>query len=286
MSSLSGRVEPAFEQHGRGGPPLVLLHGLANSRAVWREVLPALAADRVVLAYDHRGHGDSPHLGRADAYTLDALGADLAGLLQARGMTRVDLAGHSLGGTVALRFTLRRPELVRSLILVEPVTRAPGDLPRAVADRLLARAGTEGMAGIAALLDRIADFAPRPRSPARRRRLRDSVARMDPAAFAGLTAALESLPAMDDALRALDVATSVICGDDPAARSRAGHLERTMPRTVVRIVPGAGHAPHEDDPAGWLAAVHAHFADLRREGPEHGQNPDRQRVQRGPSRAR
>ncbi|MEV6923817.1 alpha/beta hydrolase [Dactylosporangium sp. NPDC051485] len=293
MSSPAARADPdhrpaprlAYERHGHGTPPLVLLHGIANTRAVWHDVIPELAGRRAVYAYDHRGHGESPHLGHGPAYTIDALVTDLADFLTAHGLTRAHVAGHSLGGAVALRFAAAHAGRVSSLILIDPVTAPPDDVSQAVSDRLLATVASHGMAGLAGLLDRLADFAPRTRSARQRARFRDGVARMDPAAFVGFTAALQALPSIDAALSTLDVATSVICAaDNAAARRRAGDLARLLPRAVVRTVPGTAHAPHEEAPGDWLAAAEAHFAGLDAEEHGNGQDPDRQRVQRGPGR--
>jgi len=96
------------------GPALVLLHGLGLGAADFAEVLPELAADRRVLALDLRGHGGSD---RSDAYTLDLLRADVLAALDALGLERVDLLGHSLGGVVAYLLAGQHPEQVRRLVL-------------------------------------------------------------------------------------------------------------------------------------------------------------------------
>ena len=59
------------------GLPLVLVHGFMGNTRTWAPVMPGLTADRQVVAYDHRGHGDSTNTGDAASYTFDQLVAAL-----------------------------------------------------------------------------------------------------------------------------------------------------------------------------------------------------------------
>src|SRR4030095_15713287 len=102
-------------EKGSGEPPLLLVHGFTGSVLDWADVLPSLAEQRRVIAYDHRGHGDSPNTGELGTYTIDQLVADLEDLVDDRGLASFHLLGHSMGGVVALRFVLAHAERVRSL---------------------------------------------------------------------------------------------------------------------------------------------------------------------------
>jgi len=108
--------------------PVVLIHGWGACAYTFRFALEALAAGgRRALAFDLRGHGlsDKPTRWHDDmtAPMLD----DLRGLMDACHLARADLVGHSLGGSIALRFALAYPSRVRRLVLVAPVglTRVP-----------------------------------------------------------------------------------------------------------------------------------------------------------------
>ena len=101
-----GEIEMEYEEIGNGDHPLVLVHGFTGSRDDWLEQMPALGALGRTLAIDQRGHGGSTNTGNTETYTLETLVADLAGFLDAIGVERCDLLGHSLGGMVALRFVL------------------------------------------------------------------------------------------------------------------------------------------------------------------------------------
>ncbi len=106
-------------------PPVVFLHGLNNSCASWSAVAPLLSADREVLIPDLPGHGDS---GRPDAsYELAWHARVVARWMQAIGIERADVVGHSFGGGVAQMLLLEGAERVRRLVLV-----ASGGLGREV----------------------------------------------------------------------------------------------------------------------------------------------------------
>lgn len=102
------------------GEPLALLHNDAMSLDVWRRLLPQLAAERRVIAYDRRGHGQSEVPPREAPYTVEVLAEDLKALLDGLGIPAVDLFGCSGGAITALGFALAYPERARRLILAEP----------------------------------------------------------------------------------------------------------------------------------------------------------------------
>ena len=113
---MTGRL---FAQESGGGPQAVLLlHGFGGTHADWAGLLPALAARARTLAFDLPGHGlslDFPGAGPAKL----AAGAVLAEM-DARGLARAHVAGHSMGGAVAVLMALSAPERVASLTLLAP----------------------------------------------------------------------------------------------------------------------------------------------------------------------
>jgi pimeloyl-ACP methyl ester carboxylesterase len=103
-----------------GKPPLVFLHGLNDCYRTWRQLAPRLASDRRVLMPDLPGHGLS---GRPDAsYRLgwyaDVMARWLETVLDAAGVERADVVGHSFGGGVAQMMLLQCPERFRRVVLV------------------------------------------------------------------------------------------------------------------------------------------------------------------------
>src|SRR6185369_9695111 len=161
-------VELAYEDVGRGERPFVLLHGFTGFRDDFREQMPALAELGRTIIYDHRGHGESTNTRDAAGYSFNQLNDDLRALLDALGVTRCDLLGHSMGGMLALRFALTDPRRVASLVLMYTAARAPDHFPRAPLAAAGAIARSDGMATLAALLrGRAADDPGRPEAERR-----------------------------------------------------------------------------------------------------------------------
>ncbi len=108
----------------QGAVPLVLLHGLFGSASNWGRVQRRLAEDRLVLALDQRNHGASPHDPHCD---YAAMAEDVRQTLEAAGIARAAVLGHSMGGKVAMRLALAAPELVARLVVADiaPVTYPP-----------------------------------------------------------------------------------------------------------------------------------------------------------------
>jgi pimeloyl-ACP methyl ester carboxylesterase len=99
------------------GTPILLIHGLAGSSLTeWYQVAPKLATDRRVIMVDHRGHGLSAMGDLRFEVADDA--DDLAGVLDALGVSQVDVVGYSMGGVIAQALAQRSPGRVRKLVLI------------------------------------------------------------------------------------------------------------------------------------------------------------------------
>lgn len=99
-----------------GGVPLVLIHGFGGDLNNWLFNQADLARERAVYALDLPGHGGSSKV-IVDP-TLDGLTGMVADVIRALGLGAVNVAGHSLGGALALNLTLKHPDLVNAVITV------------------------------------------------------------------------------------------------------------------------------------------------------------------------
>ena len=103
---------------GGTGPPLLLVHGLGGAAANWTLVAPTLTGHHRVLIPDLPGHGASSPL--AAAPTLNPFADAVAELAAREDMLPAAIVGHSMGGVVALRLALRRPDAIRAIVLAAP----------------------------------------------------------------------------------------------------------------------------------------------------------------------
>jgi pimeloyl-ACP methyl ester carboxylesterase len=238
----------------------VLLHGLMAQAATWWRIGPALAdAGWETSAVDLPGHGQAPRLPRADdpdGLDLDQFVAALAERLP----DRVDLlVGHSLGAVAALALAVRRPEIARALVLEEP----PGMIGEG--ERVLLSLAVEADGELVAQDRAAVVHRERTGHPdwAEQDVLHyvDGIAAADvPAIAAALRAPLQAdLPGL---LTGAVVPVLVLAGTE--ARGSALRGDRAAVRDL--LPPGrfveldAGHCPHREEPAGWLAAVSAFTA--------------------------
>ncbi len=118
-ATLDG-IEIAYEQGG-AGPPLLLLHGFPQTRAMWAEVAPMLAQDFTVICPDLRGYGESGKPTGLANYAFREMARDQLALMRALGVHRFHLVGHDRGGRTAHRLALDAPEAVETLTVMDIV---------------------------------------------------------------------------------------------------------------------------------------------------------------------
>jgi len=106
------------------GPPLILLHGLFGSLDNLGGIARRLEDQWQIHALDERNHGSSPH---TDAMDYPSMADDVIAYMDAQGIDKASLLGHSMGGKVAMQVALRAPERVQMLIVADiaPVTYKP-----------------------------------------------------------------------------------------------------------------------------------------------------------------
>lgn len=122
VTLASGLHARLVEAGPAGGAPVVLVHGWACTAFSWRRQMPALAAaGHRVVAFDLKGHGFSDKPPLAAEYSAEAMTRFVLDVMDATGVERAALVGHSMGGAIAASVALDVPARVQRLALLSPV---------------------------------------------------------------------------------------------------------------------------------------------------------------------
>lgn len=251
VNGISYRVEVEGE-----GPPLLLLHGFTGSRKTWEPYLPSWTRRCQVVRVDLIGHGETDAPEDPARYAMDRAAADLAGVLDRLDISRAHVLGYSMGGRLALSFAGWFPERVETLILESS---SPG--LKTEAERLARRERDESLAdriegeGVEAFVrhwEGIPLFATQERLPEEVRRAirRERLANR----AGGLANSLRGMgtgvqPSWWEGLGEIRCPVLLITGEADAKFCRiAEAMQGRLSQSEWRIVPGAGHTVHVEEP--------------------------------------
>ena len=259
-------VELAWDRFGgAGGVPLLLCHGFSGSSHDFAMHVEPLSARRDVVVLDHRGHGASTNLGAADRYSIQRLASDLIELIDAEVGGPVDLLGHSMGGAVSIEVTVARPDLVRSLMLMD--TSGWSFRPDDPSMAALMEGFIGGYDPTGGLPDLTAMDGPETAliaatMPDDWQRLKEQrSASFDPWAMKALGTELFTSVAERGRLAAIGCPVTVIVGEhDHPFVGQATELAAAVVDGTVVVVEGAYHSPQLTHADQWSAAVEAHLA--------------------------
>ena len=224
------------------GVPAVLLHGFGADLNTWMFTQPALAEGRRrVIALDLPGHGGSTK--QVDHTDPDSLAATIGHVLDALGIRRAHLVGHSMGGGIATSFALRQPERVATLSLIASAALGP-EINGAFIDGLVRASRRREATEVLGFLVHDPSLVSRTmvEDVLRYKRL-DGV----PAALAAI--AEEWFPAgrqrigLRDAVAGLNLPAQIIWGREDRIIP-ATHAEALASRFPVHIFEQTGHLPH------------------------------------------
>ncbi|MGV9452566.1 alpha/beta fold hydrolase [Streptomyces sp. NPDC003635] len=271
--TASDRTTLAYHQHGEGDP-LVVVPGGPMRGSSYLGNLGGLDAGRRLIRLDLRGTGDSQVPADPATYRCDRLVDDVEALRIHLGLERIDLLGHSAGGSLAMLYAARHPERIRRLVLVAANPWALGT-PATPEDRLSAarlRKGEpwfeEAFAAMESWLAGTADFGPelvplfygRWDRAAQEHDARGDEEFNDEAAEVYGSEGAYDPPATRAALARLTSPVLVLAGELDGAPNPelARRTAEVFPHAEVAVQPGGGHFPWLDDPE-WFAGRVAGF---------------------------
>jgi pimeloyl-ACP methyl ester carboxylesterase len=264
-----------YKTQGSGDTTLILLHGFGASLYSWREVMPALAEQYTVIAYDRPAFGltERPTEWEGEnPYSRSASISQLGELLTAWSVQgKPILVGNSAGGTVALEYTLEHPDQVAALILVSPAVGGGGG-PYSKYRWLL---NTPQMQRIGPLLVReiqktglqIIDQAwhDPTKQPEDTVPLYTKPLKAEHWDFALWQYSTSSQPSdLPERLDQLDLPVLVITGDDDRIVPTQTTIETAgkIPGAQLVVLPECGHVPQEECPQAFLSAVEVFISQL------------------------
>ncbi|WFE75609.1 3-oxoadipate enol-lactonase [Roseinatronobacter sp. S2] len=235
----------------RNGVPVLFANSLGTDLRVWDAVLPLLPDGLRLIRYDKRGHGlsDAPPA----PYTMDALVADAAAVLDELQVTKAVIVGLSIGGMIAQGLAHARPDLVRGIVLMDTAARIGPE--QMWTDRIKAVHDN----GIAPLADGVLArwFAPAfHRDHAGQLAVwRNMLCRTTRDGYAGCCAAIAGAD-LTEATRALDLPAIAMAGsEDGATPPELVRATADLMGAPFHLIDGAGHLPCVENPARVAALI-------------------------------
>jgi pimeloyl-ACP methyl ester carboxylesterase len=262
-------VELFYEETGEGPETIVFSHGLLMDHSMFEAQRVAFSARYRVIAYDHRGQGQSQDPG--SGYDMDTLATDAASLILALSAAPCHFAGISMGGFVGMRLAARRPALVRTLTLMNTSAEAEPWLNRlryGFQAQLVRLVGAAPFAGVAA--NRLFGATTRARQERRAmleewtRKLRRRPRNVADA----LMGVMQRKEVTADELSAIRCPTLIISGEEDTERPPADseHLAACIPESRLVCLAGAGHSSALEVPEAVITAMRGLLEDAHRAG--------------------
>ncbi len=236
------------------GPPVVLIHGLGADVRAWRFAIPALSSSFHVYAIDLLGFGrsDKPQI----PYRIGTLVDSLTGFLDAVGVDKASVIGHSLGGWVATRFATTHPDRLDKLVLVDSAGygEAPSQMVRDYLSQL-------DPSAVAAAEQWLGSMNPEDQRMVEAAAVAYFARRLSGADGYAVASLVESIMRGEDALgpevRQVRVPTLVVWGrNDPIIPLRVGQtLAADIPKARAIVLDGCGHRPQTECATAFNRAV-------------------------------
>lgn len=264
-------VELFYEESGRGPEPIVFSHGLLMDHSMFEPQRAAFESQYRIIAYDHRAQGQSQDPG--SGYDMETLANDAAALIEDLHAAPCHFAGLSMGGFVGMRLASRRPELVRSLTLMNTGAAAEqwwNRLRYGVLARLVTVVGPSPFIGIAKK-ELFGRFTRARRDPQQRAMLQSWTAKLKkrPRNVAqSLRGVMNRKEVSQDELRSIRCPVLILAGQEDIAQppKYSEQLARAIPNSRLVRIPSCGHSSSLESPLEVAEAIRAFLVTTRAKG--------------------
>ncbi|MFD1928533.1 2-succinyl-6-hydroxy-2,4-cyclohexadiene-1-carboxylate synthase [Sporosarcina siberiensis] len=253
-------------------PVLVFLHGFTGSVETWSEVVQIFESKFKIIRIDLTGHGKSSIPKNEQRYTMEEQVEDLEAVFNELGLTEFVLIGYSMGGRIALAYTVKYSERVLSLILesASPGLRTKQERSeRRLADKALAeRLTSDGLLKFVDFWENIPLFksqkllSTKKQKAIREERLRQSTIGLSNSLIGIGTG---SQPSYWESLQTVQIPVFLITGEiDKKFVLIAREMEKTFPIVKHTTIKSAGHAIHVEKPTLFATMIEEHITELKK----------------------
>lgn len=255
-------VELYYEETGSGSEAMLFSHGFLMDHTMYAAQIEAFKDEFRCVAYDHRGHGRSEAI--TSAYDLDALVDDAIALIESLELAPVHFVGMSTGGFVGLRLALRRPELLKSLVLID--TSADPEAKEKVSQyNLLLK--TVNLVGWKPVIGRVMPilfyevFLKDPQRQDEVKKWRNIITGHNTKAVTAFAKAIFYRDSVTDQLGTIKTPTVVIVGKHDAATptTYAQTMADRIHDTRMRVIADAGHSSPVEKPRAVAEAMRGFY---------------------------
>lgn len=236
-------VELFFYETGQG-VPVMLLHGYPLDHSIWQPLIPLMEDEAHLIIPDLRGHGRSPVAD--NVYSMHCMASDVLALLDRLRIQKVILAGHSMGGYVALHFAHAYPHRLAALALV--ASHCFADEKERAENRIATARKVDDSGNIDFIADGMlpnltADLSIK-------NRIRKLMLSTNPKGISGVLRGMAERDSMCETLSAFEKPFLIIAGDEDKLISldRVKEMASLMKNPWIEIIPGAGHLPMLENP--------------------------------------
>jgi len=232
-----------YEEFGKG-QPIIFLHGYPLDHTIWLPLVPLLKEHAHLILPDLRGHGRSPT--PAGVYNMEVMAADVQAFMNDLKIEQAILAGHSMGGYVALAFARDHPQRLAGLALA--ASHCYADPPERLKLRLENAERVERTGGVAFITDAmLPSLSP---NTAVLEKIKTIMTNANPVGMAGVLRGMTERKDTSAVLTNLAVPAVIIAGgkDQIIPLERTQQMESLMKQPWLEVISRAGHMPMLEAP--------------------------------------